>query len=53
MSKICECFHHNGFKANPWKILFFTKPICSQTKKIMGSTTKASKEKLLAMRSEN
>ena len=29
MSKICEWFHHNGFKANP--ISFFTKPVRGQT----------------------
>lgn len=30
MSKICQSFHHNNFKAKPGKFHFFTKPFRRQ-----------------------
>ena len=47
MSNICECFHHNGFKANPGKFHFLLSPFANRPIKIMGSTIKASKEEVL------
>ena len=44
MSKICEWFHHNTFKANPGKFNFSLSPFVERPIKIMGSTIKASKE---------
>ena len=50
MSKICEWFHHNGFKANPRKS-FFIKLIRRQTNKNNGICY--SKQRGGAIRSEN
>ena len=51
MSKICEWFHHNGFKANPEKCHFLLSSFVDRSIKIIGSTIKASKkEVLLGMR---
>ena len=47
MSKICEWFHYNGFKANPGKFHFLLSPFVDSPMKIMGSTIKASEEELL------
>ena len=47
MSNICECFHHNVFKANPGKYHFLLSPFANRPIKIMGSTIKASKEEVL------
>ena len=47
MSKICEWFHHNSFKANPGKFQFLLSPFIEKPIEIMGSTIKASKEDLL------
>ena len=38
MSKICEWFHHNGFKANPRKLQFLLSLFVDRLIKIMGST---------------
>ena len=40
MSKICEWFHHNSFKANPGKFYFLLSPFVGRPIKIMGSTIK-------------
>ena len=47
MSKICEWFHHNGFRANPWKFNVFTKSIRRKINKILWSNIAASKEEVL------
>ena len=47
MSNIFEWFHHNGFKANPAKFHFLLSPFIERSIKIMGSTTKTSKEEVL------
>ena len=47
MPKICESFHHNGFKANPEKFHFSLSPFVVRPVQIMGSTIKASKEEVL------
>ena len=47
MSKICEWFHHNGSKTNPGKFHFLLSPFVDKPIKILGSTIKASKEKVL------
>ena len=47
IAKICEWFHHNGFKANPEKFHFLLRPFVGRIIKIMASTIKASKEKIL------
>ena len=47
MSEICECFHHNTFKANPGKFHFLLSPFVGRPIKIMESTIKASKEEVL------
>ena len=47
MPKICEWFHHNGFKANPGKFYFLLSPFVDWPIKILGSTIKASKEEVL------
>ena len=47
MSKICEWFHHNGFKANPGKFHFLLSPFVDRLIKILGSTIQASKEEVL------
>ena len=43
MAKICESFHHSGFKANPEKFYFLLSPFLERPIKIMESTVKASK----------
>ena len=45
MSKICEWFHHNGFKANLGKFYFLLNPFVDRPIKIMGSTIKAKKSR--------
>ena len=51
MSKICELFHHNGFKANPGKFHFLIIPFVDRPIEIMGSTIKTSKDEgLLGVR---
>ena len=45
MSKICEWFHHNSFKANPGKFHFLLSPFIDRPIKILGSTMKAIKRK--------
>ena len=47
MSKVCGWFHHNSFKANPGKLQFLLRSFVDRPIKIMGSTTKASKEEVL------
>ena len=47
MSKICEWFHHNGFKANPGKFHFLLSPFVDRSIKILESTTKVRKEEVL------
>ena len=47
MPKICEWFHHYGFKVNLQKIHFLLIPFVGRPIKIMGSAIKASKEKVL------
>ena len=48
MSKVCEWFHHNGFKANPGKSQFLLSPFVDRPIKIMESTIKANKKKVLS-----
>ena len=51
MSKICEWFHHNSFKANSGKFHFLLSLFVDRPIKIMGSTIKTcKKEVLLGMR---
>ena len=40
-SKICEWFHHNGFKTNPEKFHFLLSPFVDRPIKTLGSTIKA------------
>ena len=47
MSKMCEWFQHNGFKANPGKFHFLLNPFVDRPTKILGSTIKASKKEVL------
>ena len=49
MSKICEWFHHNCFKANPGRYHFSLSPFVHRPIKILGlgSTIKVSKEDVL------
>ena len=47
MSKVCGWFHHNSFKADPGKLQFLLRSFVDRPIKIMGSTTKASKEEVL------
>ena len=46
-------FHHNDFKANPGKYRFLLHPFVDKPIKIMGSTTKASKDVLLGVRNDS
>ena len=48
MSKVCEWFHHNDFKANPGKSQFLLSPFVDRPVKIMESTIKANKKKVLS-----
>ena len=47
MSKICEWFHHSGFKANPGKSHFLLSPLIDRPMTVMRSTIKTSKEEVL------
>ena len=47
MSKACGWLHHNSFKANPGRLQFSLNLFVDSPIKIMGSTTKASKEEVL------
>ena len=40
MSKICEWFHHSGFKANPGKSHFLLSPFIDRPMTVMRSTIK-------------